>query len=44
MLKAVGYGVALGNAGQLVKQEADYVTKDVDKDGILHGLKELELI
>ncbi|MFJ7747267.1 Cof-type HAD-IIB family hydrolase [Peribacillus sp. NPDC097295] len=44
MLKAVGYGVAMGNAGQLVKQEADYVTKDVDKDGILHGLKELELI
>ncbi|MGE7602234.1 Cof-type HAD-IIB family hydrolase [Peribacillus sp. NPDC097675] len=44
MLKAVGYGVAMGNAGQLVKQEADFVTTDVDKDGILHGLKELELI
>ena len=44
MLKAVGYGVAMGNAGQLVKQEADFVTKDVDNDGILHGLKELELI
>jgi hydroxymethylpyrimidine pyrophosphatase-like HAD family hydrolase len=44
MLKVAGYGVAMGNAGQLVKQEADFVTKDVDDDGILFGLKELELI
>ena len=44
MLKEVGYGVAMGNASQLVKQEADFITKGVDDDGILHGLKELELI
>ncbi|PLS16515.1 Cof-type HAD-IIB family hydrolase [Bacillus sp. M6-12] len=44
MLKAVGYGIAMGNAGEEVKEHAYYVTKDVGEDGILHGLKEMKLI
>lgn len=44
MLKAVGTGVAMGNALDEVKAHADLVTKDVGNDGIWHGLKELQLI
>ncbi|WP_110929257.1 Cof-type HAD-IIB family hydrolase [Bacillus massiliglaciei] len=44
MLKEVGHGVAMGNAHQAVKDIADYVTKDVAEDGILHGLKEFGLL
>lgn len=34
MLRHAGIGVALGNAGDEVKQAADYVTDSVDEDGI----------
>ncbi|OIK11533.1 hydrolase Cof [Bacillus sp. MUM 13] len=44
MLQAVGHGVAMGNALEEVKKHADFVTKDVDDDGILYGLKHLKLI
>lgn len=44
MLKAVGTGVAMGNAVPELKEHANLVTKDVDDDGIWHGLKELKLI
>jgi Cof subfamily protein (haloacid dehalogenase superfamily) len=44
MLQAVGQGVAMGNALPEVKEHADYVTKDVAEDGILHGLKEIGLL
>ncbi|RFU71102.1 Cof-type HAD-IIB family hydrolase [Peribacillus saganii] len=44
MIKTVGYGIAMGNAGDALKEHAYYVTRDVAEDGILHGLKEMKLI
>ena len=32
MLQAVKYGIAMGNAGENVKEAALYVTKDVDEE------------
>lgn len=34
MLKFVRIGVAMGNAGDNVKEVADFVTEDVDNDGV----------
>jgi hydroxymethylpyrimidine pyrophosphatase-like HAD family hydrolase len=34
----------MGNAKEEVKQIADFVTKPVDEDGILFGLKKLGLL
>lgn len=39
MLQATGIGVAMGNAMPAVKQIADYVTDDVENDGIWNALK-----
>lgn len=44
MLKAAGTGVAMGNSVPELKEFANLVTRDVDDDGIWHGLKKLELI
>ena len=44
MMGAVGYGVAMGNAVQEVKEKADYVTSNLFEDGIERGLKHLGLI
>jgi hydroxymethylpyrimidine pyrophosphatase-like HAD family hydrolase len=44
MIQSVGNGIAMGNAVQEVKNHANYITKHVDDDGILHGLKHFELI
>lgn len=44
MLKHVGIGIAMGNAEEDVKQAADYVTDEVDADGIYNGLKHFGLI
>ncbi|WP_027408293.1 Cof-type HAD-IIB family hydrolase [Anoxybacteroides tepidamans] len=44
MLQFAGTGVAMGNAKEEVKEVADFVTKSVDEEGILYGLKQLELI
>ena len=44
MLQLAGIGVAMGNAGQQVKQAADYVTADIDDDGIEKALKYFGLI
>ncbi|TSB45366.1 Cof-type HAD-IIB family hydrolase [Alkalicoccobacillus porphyridii] len=44
MLSQVGHGVAMGNAPQVVKDAANYVTKPVDEDGIEHGLKMVGLL
>lgn len=38
MLQYVGLGVAMGNANEDVKQVANYVTTDVDQDGIEYAL------
>lgn len=39
MLRYTGIGVAMGNAGDEARQAADYITDDVDSDGILNALK-----
>ena len=39
MLRHAGIGVAMGNAGDLVKAEADYITDSVDEDGIVTALR-----
>lgn len=38
MLRAVGTGIAMGNASDIVKAAADYVTGTVDKNGIRDAL------
>ncbi|MET3698156.1 hypothetical protein SAMN05877753_10812 [Bacillus oleivorans] len=44
MIQAVGTGVAMGNAVEVLKRHADFVTKDVDDDGLEYGLKSVGLI
>lgn len=44
MLKAAGCGVAMGNAAQDVQAAADYVTTDVDSDGIAKALEHFRLV
>ncbi|MBW3080135.1 Cof-type HAD-IIB family hydrolase [Bifidobacterium sp. 79T10] len=39
MLAFAGIGVAMGNASEEPKRAADYVTDDVDHDGVLHALE-----
>lgn len=38
MLAYAGIGVAMGNGGDQAKAAADYITDDVDDDGVLHAL------
>lgn len=44
MIRFAGIGVALGNAEEKVKQAADYVTADIDDDGVEKALKHFGLI
>ncbi|MFV0537358.1 MAG: Cof-type HAD-IIB family hydrolase [Dysgonomonas sp.] len=44
MLKHVGIGIAMGNAGDDVKAVADYVAESVDDDGIANTLRHFGLI
>lgn len=44
MLKHVALGVAMGNANPEVKEIADYVTTDVDNDGIWNALKHFNVL
>lgn len=44
MLKAVGTGIAMGNALDEVKGAADVITASVNDNGIWEGLKKLSLI
>ena len=44
MLSAAGVGVAMGNALDKVKAEADYVTTNVDDDGIRNALLHFGII
>lgn len=44
MLKYVGLGVAMGNAGDDVKEAADYVTENVDNDGIKLALEKFDVL
>lgn len=44
MIKQAGIGVAMGNALDYLKAEADYVTDDEDHDGIANALRHFGLI
>ncbi|MFE8699976.1 Cof-type HAD-IIB family hydrolase [Cytobacillus sp. FJAT-54145] len=44
MLQTVKNSVAMGNAEEEIKEVAKYITKSVDEDGILHGLKMVGLL
>lgn len=44
MLEFAKIGVAMGNASDEVKKFADYVTSDVDNDGILNALKHFKVL
>lgn len=44
MILQAGIGVAMGNAIDELKQQADYVTTSVDDDGILNALRQLLLV
>lgn len=44
MLKFVGAGVAMGNAIDELKEAADYVTVDIDNDGLKKGLEHIGIL
>ena len=44
MIRKAGIGVAMGNAIEELKQEADYVTTSVDDEGIRKALHHFGLI
>ncbi len=44
MIEYAGVGVAMGNSIQELKDIADFVTRDVDRDGVAFAMKELGLI
>ncbi|WP_157150764.1 Cof-type HAD-IIB family hydrolase [Brachyspira sp. SAP_772] len=44
MIKHAHIGVAMGNASKEVKEVADYITDDVDNDGVYKALKHFNLI
>jgi Cof subfamily protein (haloacid dehalogenase superfamily) len=44
MLEAAGISVAMGNGAAVAKEAADFVTDDVDEDGIANAFKKLGLI
>ena len=44
MIVTAGIGVAMGNAIDSLKQQADYVTTSVDEDGVVNALKHFKLI
>ena len=44
MILQAGIGIAMGNAIDELKQQADYVTTAVDNDGILNALRHFQVI
>jgi len=44
MIKAAGTGIAMGNAEDALKEVADRVTDDCDRDGIAKALEELGIV
>jgi len=44
IIKAAAIGIAMENASDEVKQAADWVTQDVENDGVFHAFKTLKLI
>ena len=44
MLLRAGMGVAMGNSSDTTKAAADYITTDIDDNGIEKALKHLKII
>ena len=44
MIRTAGIGIAMGNAIDALKLEADFVTTSVDDDGIRNALKHFGII
>lgn len=44
MLEFAGIGVAMGNAAEIAREKADYVTDHIDEDGLWNALKHFEII
>lgn len=44
LLKTAAVGIAMGNASDEIKNIANYITTDVDKDGIYNAFKHFEII
>ena len=44
MFECCGYNVAMGNGGKEIKAAADYITDDVNEDGLAHAFRYLHLI
>lgn len=44
MLKFVGLGIAMGNAIDKVKEASDYITTDIDDNGIYNALKHFNVL
>ena len=44
MLECCAFGVAMGSGGEEIKSMADYITDDVDKDGLYKAFEHLNLI
>ena len=44
MLEFVGHSIAMGNASQVAKDVAEYVTTHIHEDGVLNALKHYDLI
>lgn len=44
MLQTAGYGIAMGNSCEELKELADYVTTDITEDGIYNALMHFKLI
>ena len=44
MLSFAGVGVAMGNAPGFVRRDADYVTADIDEDGVLLALRHFGVV
>ena len=39
IIEKAGIGIAMGNANQIVKSHADYITSSVDENGIYNALQ-----
>ena len=44
MILQVGVGIAMGNAIDELKRQADFVTSSVDEDGIMNALRHFKVI
>ena len=43
MLDACGTSIAMGNGETIIKEKADYVTDDVNNDGVANAMKHFHL-